>query len=116
MLDAGRRSHRVRFERRMQGDKSPSGNVLESWSALNVCWAAFRPVFGREQVSSGQPQSTLTGTLTTLSFAETKAITAADRVVFIAGPYAGRECQIRSIVPTPDSREIEFLIEHGPQT
>ena len=116
MLDAGQRTFRVRFERRVVGEKSPSGNVLENWSALNVCWAAFRPAFGREQIASGQPQSTLTGTLTTLSFAETKAAVPSDRVVFISGPYAGRECQIRSIVPTPDSREIEFLIEHGPQT
>ncbi|HEV7323533.1 MAG TPA: head-tail adaptor protein [Bosea sp. (in: a-proteobacteria)] len=116
MLSAGKRIHRVRFERRGVGEKSPSGNVLQNWSAVVTCLAAFRPVFGREQVASGQPQSTLTGTLTTLSFAEAKAVTSADRVVFLAGPYAGRECQIRSIVPTPDAREIEFLIEHGPQT
>lgn len=116
MLNAGRRSHRVRFERRAIGEKSPSGNVLENWSTVAVCWAAFRPVFGREQAASGQLQSAMQGTLTVLASTEARAITSADRVVFLVGPYAGRECQIRSIVPTPDAREIEFLIEHGPQT
>ncbi len=116
MLSAGQRIHRVRFERRAHGDKTASGNVLESWSAVADCWAAFRPVFGREQAASGQLQSTLSGTLTTLSFAATRSTDPADRVVFVSGPYAGRQCQIRSIVPTPDAREIEFLIEHGPQT
>jgi head-tail adaptor len=115
MLDAGRRNHFVRFERHIQGSKSPSGNVLYDWIEIASCWAAFRPAFGRERIASGQLQASLTGTLTTLAFAATKAVTAADRVVFVTGPYAGRECQIRSIVPTPDSREIEFLLEHGPK-
>lgn len=116
MLGAGQRNHRVRFERRVRGEKSPSGNVLEDWRTLDVCWAAFRPAFGREQIASGQLQSAMSGTLTVLAFAATRDVTPADRVVFVAGPYAGRECQIRSIVPTPDAREIEFLLEHGPQT
>lgn len=98
------------------GGKSPSGNVLEDWRFLLERWAGFRPKFGREQVESGQLSAGLIGTLTIPSDPETKAVAAADRVVFISGPYAGRECQIRSIVPTPDAREIEFLIEHGPQT
>lgn len=116
MLSPGQRNQRVRFERRVEGAKSPSGNVLEEWSALKICWAGFRPQFGREKLASGQLQNTLTGTLTVLAFAETKAVTGADRVVFVTGPYTGQVCQIRSIVPTPDAREIEFLLESGPQT
>lgn len=113
MLGAGQRSHRVRFERRVSGPKSPSGNVLEEWQPLVTCWAAFRPTFGREQLAVGQLQSTMSGTLTVLAFAATKDVTAADRAVFVVGPYAGKECQIRSIVPTPDAREIEFMLEQG---
>lgn len=117
MLDAGQRNHRVRFERRVPGADDGAGNVLpENWTALNTCWAGFRPKFGREQQEAGRLESGLTGTLTTLSFAATRAVTAADRAVFVTGPYAGLECQIRSIVPTPDGSEIEFLIESGVAT
>lgn len=117
MLDAGQRNFRVRFERRISGADDGAGNPLpDEWTALNTCWAAFRPKFGKEQLEAGRLESTILGTLTTLSFAATKAVTAADRVVFVAGPYAGKACQIRSIVPTPDAREIEFLLEDGVAT
>lgn len=117
MLDAGQRNLRVRFERRIPGADDGAGNVLPgAWTALDTCWAAFRPKFGREQLEAGRLESTVLGTLTTLSFAATKAVTAADRAVFVTGPYAGKACQIRSIVPTADAREIEFLLEEGVAT
>lgn len=117
MLDAGQRPFRVRFERCVPGADDGAGNVLpDSWTALNICWAGFRPKFGREQQEAGRLESTLTGTLTTLAFAATKAVTAADRAVFVTGPYRDKECQIRSIVPTPDGSEIEFLLEEGVAT
>lgn len=117
MLSAGQRDHRVRFERRVAGADDGAGNVRPGdWTALNTCWAAFRPKFGKEQLEAGRPESTMLGTLTTLAFAATKAVTAADRVVFVAGPYAGKACQIRSIIPSPDAREIEFLLEDGVAT
>lgn len=117
MLDAGQRNFRVRFERRVPGADDGAGNVLpRAWSALDTCWAAFRPKFGKEQLEAGRQEATMLGTLTTLAFAATRAVTAADRVVFVTGPYAGKSCQIRSIVPTPDSREIEFLLEDGVAT
>ena len=53
------------------------------------------------------------GTLTVRRTPTTAAIKADSRAVFVAGPYSGKACQIRSIVPTPDNREIEFLIEEG---
>lgn len=113
MLSAGQRNHRVRFERRNVMAKSASGNVLEEWSALFPRWAGFRPRFGREQLESGRLDSTMQGTLTVLADPETKTVTAADRVVFLAGPYAGKACNILSIVPTPDAREIELLLQDG---
>lgn len=116
MLSAGQRNNRIRFERRPVGAKSASGNVLQDWSALFDRWAGFRPRFGREQLAEGQLQSTSFGTLTVLRDPETVTVTAADRVVFTAGPYAGKACQIRSIVPTPDNREIEMVLEDGVAT
>lgn len=117
MLSAGQRNFRVRFERRIAGADDGAGNVLpETWTALNTCWAGFRPKFGREQMAAGRPEATMLGTLTTLAFAATKVVTAADRAVFVTGPYAGKACQILSIVPTPDAREIEFQIEDGVAT
>lgn len=115
MLSAGQRNQRVRFERRVEGAKTPSGNVLEDWTDLGSRWAAFRPQFGREKLAVAQLQDSLTGTLTVLACPVVKAVTGADRVVFVAGPYTGRTCQIRSIVPTPDGAEVEFLLENSPQ-
>lgn len=117
MLSPGQRNHRVRFERRIPGGDDGAGNVLPlGWAPVMTCWAAFRPKFGREQLAAGRMEATLQGMLTTLAFAETKAVSPADRVVFVSGPYAGKECQIRSIVPTPGAREIEFLLEDGVAT
>lgn len=111
MLAAGQRGNRVRFERRpAQGDDG-FGNVLGAWGALFECWAGFRPKFGREQLQAGTLESGMLGTLTVLRWPASAGVTEADRVVFIAGPYAGKACQIRSLVPTPDNREIEMLLE-----
>jgi len=117
MRSAGQRNFRVRFERRdPTGDDGYGNPRPAAWTALSTCWAAFRPKFGKEQLEAGRPEATMLGTLTTLAFAATKAVTAADRVVFATGPYAGKACQIRSIIPTPDAREIEFLLEDGVAT
>lgn len=116
MLSAGQRNHRVRFERREAKADDGFGNQLGGWWLVVEAWAGFRPKFGREQLAAGRLESTLQGTLTVLAWPQTRGLTAEDRVVFIAGPYAGSICQIRSIVPTPDGREIELLLEAGPAT
>lgn len=116
MLSAGQRNHRVRFERRAVVPDDGYGNEFEAFAELFQRWAGFRPKFGREQLQAGRLESTMQGTLTVLADPDTKAVTAADRVVFVTGPYAGRTCQIRSIVPTPDAREIELLLEEGVAT
>ena len=117
MLGSGQRPFRVRFERRVRGVDDGAGNELPAaWTPLLTCWAGFKPQFGREQLAAGRLESTLKGVLTVLAFAGTKAVTAADRAVFVTGPYAGKECQIRSIVATTDAREIEFTLEHGVAT
>lgn len=116
MLSAGQRNHRVRFERRAASPDDGYGNEREAFAALFDRWAGFRPKFGREQLAAGRLESTLQGTLTVLADPETKTVTPADRVVFVTGPYAGKTCQIRSIVPTPISREIEMMLEEGTAT
>jgi head-tail adaptor len=117
MLGAGQRDNRIRFERRVPGADDGYGNTLpDAWTSLLEAWAGFRPKFGREQLEAGRLESTMQGTLTVLAWPATRAVTAADRVVFVAGAYAGKTCQIRSIVPTPDNREIEMVLEEGVAT
>ena len=114
-IEPGRRDSRLRFERRRIVDDG-AGNTRASWDdpqALCTVWAAFRPVFGREQLAAGSLASTLTGTLTVQRSSLTAGITAADRAVFVTGPWAGTIGNIRSIVPTPDGADIEMLIEAG---
>jgi head-tail adaptor len=113
MISAGQRNHRVRFDRRLPKADDGFGNELDDWSALTTCRAGFRPKFGREQLAAGVLESTLQGTLTLRRFPATAGVTAADRAVFVSGPYAGKICQIRSVVPTPDNREFEMLLEEG---
>lgn len=113
MLSAGQRNNRVRFERRPAQDDDGFGNTLGPWDEVVTCWAGFRPQFGRERLAAGALESGLTGTLTVLRFTATAGLTEADRAIFAAGPYAGRTCQIRSVVPTPDNREIELLLEEA---
>lgn len=115
MFGGGQRGRsRVTFSRRIPGADDGYGNQLpETWTNLVTVSAGFRPKFGREQLEGGRLESTMQGTLTVLRFAATVAVTPADRVVFVSGPYAGKACQIRSIVPTPDNREIEVMIEEG---
>lgn len=113
MLSAGQRTSQIRFERRAVGAKSASGNLLEAWEQLLTCRAAFRPRYGRESLEAGRLEATFTGTLTVLRWPASADVTEADRVVFTAGPFAGKTCQIRSIVPTADNRELEMLLESG---
>lgn len=118
MLGAGQRArNRVRFEQQVAGGDDGYGNTLPStWTEIVTLSGAFRPKFGREQLEAGRLESTMQGTLTVRRTTATAGITAAARVVFVAGPYSGKACQIRSIIPTPDNRELEFLLEEGGAT
>lgn len=115
MIEAGRLTERVRFERQATGDDG-HGNALSSWAAiagLSVISAAFRPQFGNESLQADRLEATMRGTLTVRRSVATAGVTAADRVVFLNTPYAGVTCQIRAIVPTPDRALIEFVLESG---
>lgn len=118
MLGGGNRARsRVRFERRVPGGDDGYGNTLPStWTEIVTTAGGFRPKFGREQLEAGRLESTMQGTLTVRRTPTTAAIDAAARAVFVAGPYNGKACQIRSIVPTPDNREIEVMLEEGTAT
>lgn len=116
-LDAGRFKHRVRFERQLAGADDGYGNeVAGAWTTVGTVWAAFRPKYGRESYEADALEATFQGVLTVRQNTKTKSVTEANRVVFLNAPYANRECQIRSIVPMPDNREIEIVIEAGVAT
>lgn len=115
MQAAGARyRHRVRFEARLAGYDDGSGNVIAGdWSPVVTVWAGWRPKFGREQMAAGQLESTAQGVLTVLAFSKTMCVQPDHRIVFVAGPYRRRIFGIRSITPTADGREIEFLLVEG---
>ena len=79
----------------------------------SAVWAYMRPVFGREQMEAGRNESTMLGTLVVRSSVATRQIDPAYRVRFITGPYNGMICNIRSIIPTPDRRYVEYRLEKG---
>lgn len=115
MLGSGQRArNRVTFSQRVAGGDDGYGNTLpDAWTDRVTVSAAFRPKFSKEQMEAGRLESTMQGVLTVLRSPATAAVTPADRVVFISGPYAGKACQIRSIVPMPDNREIEMMLEEA---
>lgn len=110
MIAAGPMDRRVRFERRAEVADG-AGNTRGEWRAIATRWASYRPEFGREAVAAGRLQSTRAGTLTVRRDSMTTGMTAADRVMFVAGPDAGTTAQIRSVIPLTDS--VEMTIEMG---
>lgn len=114
MTAAGMLEHRARFERRVEGADDGYGNTLPaSWTAFVTRWVSFQPDLGNETEQAGRLQSTVTGRLKIRRDTETEAITAADRVVFVAGHHMGRTAQIRSIIAHNDGATFEMRLEFG---
>lgn len=108
------RQSRVRFDRKTPGADDGYGNTLpESWSEVATVsgYCSMRP--GKEALEAGRLESSSLGSLMVRRSPTTASLTAADRAVFVAGPFAGRACQIRDVSPTEDFREIRLVIEFG---
>lgn len=118
MVAAGVLEQRVRFERQVVGADDGFGNTLPgTWTALFTCWASFRPENGRERLEAGRLEATMRGILRVRRSTDSKGVTAADRVVFVAGRYVGMVCQIRSTpMASVDGSVIEFVLEQGVAT
>ena len=114
-VPAGMMVNRVRFERR-SGATDEYGNTLSTWSTLFTVWAGFKATPGREALEAGRLESTMTGVLSLRRSTDSAGLTAADRGVFVVGPYTGRTFNIRSIVPGHDSSTIDLAIEEGVAT
>ncbi len=115
MIAAGRLISRVRFEVRGEDADDGLGNVHEQWTPVAVRWAEWRPQYGREAVAAGRLEATRPGVLTIRRDATTAALTAAHRVVFVAGPEpAGTTAAIRSVLPLAD--DIEITLDVGAAT
>lgn len=116
MLGPSKRSHRVRFERRVEQNDG-YGNIFADWAPyIEKKWAGFRPQFGRERINSDVLQAANDGVLTVLRNPETASLLESDRVVFLIGPYKGKIAAIQSIVPSIDNAEIEMVIRIGGPT
>ena len=109
-MNAGAMTSRVRFERRSTIDDG-FGNTEGEYAPTLTVWGSFRPQFGREQLAAGRLESTMQGRLMIRRSLQADEITASDRAIFSEGPFKGKTCQIRSIIPTMDSKFIEILLE-----
>jgi hypothetical protein len=56
------------------------------------------------------------GVLTVRRSSVSAGVTAADRGVFVTGPYTGRTFNVRSIIPGADNSTLEMAIEEGVAT
>lgn len=115
MIEAGRLTERVRFERSVPGTDA-DGSPTDGRVTLLECWASFRPQFGSEKLAAGQFESTSRGQLAVRRSTAAMGITPDDRVVFLAGGYAGLTANIESVVRTPDRAGLEFLVTIGVAT
>jgi head-tail adaptor len=112
---AGLMVNRVRFEGRVNINDG-YGNSEGQWHPIFTAWAGFKATPGREALEAGRLESTMTGILTLRRSAQSLTLIAADRGVFIVGPYTGRTFNIRSIVPSHDNSTLELAIEEGVAT
>jgi hypothetical protein len=119
MRDAGVMRARCRVERRRAANPDAPddlGNVRDDWATLLECWCRTRaPATLRdgEVEQAGATQSTLRLEVVVRSAPETRAITAADRVVFTAGPMTGQIGNIGVVNPTADASDIILIVTIG---
>lgn len=114
MPAAGMLDGRARFDQRVEGADDGFGNTLPAtWTPIVTRFVSFTPDKGNEREQAGRLESTMRGTLTLRRDSVTETITAAARVVFVAGHYNGREAQIRTIEPTRDGADIKMTLEFG---
>lgn len=117
MKTIGVRSHRVEFQRQIEGEANDAGNTLREWVTIAQAWGNFKAdtsLANQEPLKAGRLQSSFSGVLNVYRTNETVQVTAADRVRFLYAPFDSLGlCQIQAVKPTPDNREIEFVIETG---
>jgi head-tail adaptor len=109
---AGSLTGRVRFERR-EAALDGYGNTEGDWVEVASMACGYRPTSAREGVEQGALAATTLGVLTVHQSPSAKAVRANDRALIVAGPYAGTEAQVRSIVVRPDNASVEMIIETG---
>lgn len=110
---AGTIDGRVRFDRVVLADDGFGNIETSGWSAIASRWVRVKPEKGRERVEAGRLESTMRGVIIVRRCDITQAITAADRAVFVAGPYSGKTVNIRSLMAGNDSTYIEMVFEEG---
>lgn len=115
-IPAGMLGWRARFERRVATPDDGYGVELGAWREVASLACGFKPAFGVESVEAGRLQSTMRGVATLHAGPTARGLRAEDRLTFLAGPYAGRPMQIRSIQPRPDAASIELSCEEGVAT
>ena len=62
MIEAGRLTNRVTFEKRTT-TKDDFGHELNTWTTMLTVWANIKPVGARERLRGGQYETTLTHTV-----------------------------------------------------
>jgi head-tail adaptor len=112
-IAAGTIDGRVRFDRVVLADDGFGNVETTGWTEIVSRWVRVKPEKGRERVEAGRLESTMRGVVVVRRCGVTQAITAADRAVFIAGPYSGKVVNIRSLMPGADSTYIEIIFEEG---
>lgn len=109
---AGMYSSRVRLERQNRAADAFGNALAPTWADLGSRWADIRPEAGREQLEAGRLESTGRAVVAMRRCALTASLTAADRLVVVAGPMAGAVYNIRSIA-SPTMAEVEAACETG---
>ncbi len=112
-MTTGKLTERVRFERRATLPDDPEGAPSGAWTAYWECWAGFQPEFAREVLSAGRMEATMRGVLTVRRCDEANGVTPSDRLVFIAGGYAGLTANVGFPMPMRTRDTIEFPVTAG---
>lgn len=108
MARAGQFRDRVTFQQSVETPDG-GGGVALVWQTVAVVWGRYMPQRGRERVAAGRMEASVEGVLHVRGSPETRAITAAHRVLIGGASY-----NIRSVA-NPDRRGqiIEMTVEEG---
>mgnify|MGYP000851868754 FL=1 len=115
-IPAGGLVWRARYERRAAPVDDGYGNVEGGWEEVATLATGFRAAHGRERLEAGRLESTIEGVAPVHAGPTARSLRAEDRIIFLAGPYAGMAMQIRAVTPRPDAASIEFVCEGGVAT
>lgn len=110
MTAAGGRSHRLAFDKRVEGSDDGYGNTTEGWDEQFLRWGEMTPLRRGEAVQAARLQGVQPYVVAVLADHDTRQITPDWRARDL---NTGRAFNIRTVEFSNDRAKVEMLVEQG---